>query len=138
MPNKSLVKLKTFRCGDPRKRGEGLRIGVVRYPPHGVKKKDYRKFDFFDVWFPSVAPSRKVLKIFKKKELNKNTWARFEKRYRNELNKNGESRQAVHLLAEIAKKMPVSIGCYCEDERYCHRSILKKVIKRVGRGYGII
>jgi len=137
MANKSTLKLKTFRCGEPRKRGEGLRIGTVRYKPRGVRKKDYAKFDYFDVWFPSVAPSRKLLQYTKDKEIDKNTWERFSKRYINELNKSSESRQSVHLLAEIAKRMPISIGCYCDDETICHRSILEKIIKRVARGYSI-
>jgi len=137
MSNKSIIRLKTFRCGDPPKRGEGLRIGTVRYKPRGVKKKDYAKFDYFDIWFPSVAPSRKLLNYIKDKEMDKKTWTVFERRYINELDKSGESRQSVHLLADIAKKMPISIGCYCGDESLCHRSILKKIISKVARGYSI-
>jgi uncharacterized protein YeaO (DUF488 family) len=124
------LKLKTYRCGSPRKRGEGLRIGTVRFLPRGVKKKDYASLDYFDVWFPSVAPSGKLIKTIKGKEPDRRNWERFSKQYENELYKSTEGRQALKLLSLIAKKTPIAVGCYCEDEKSCHRSILKKVIEK--------
>jgi uncharacterized protein YeaO (DUF488 family) len=128
------IKLKTYRCGSPRKEGEGLRIGTVRFLPRGVKKKDYAGLDYFDVWFPSVAPSRQLLKSVKSKELDRKSWDRFMKQYENELYKTSDGRQAVKLLAVIAKEMPIAIGCYCEDEKSCHRSVLKKLIEKEAEG----
>lgn len=129
------LKLKTFQCGTPRKRGEGVRIGSVRYLPRGVKKKDYAKKDFFDVWLPSVAPSRKLLIKSKKWDMDdKATQKIFFNLYEKELKTVTVSRQSVLLLAEISKKSAVSVGCYCADEKCCHRSVLYKVISKAARG----
>lgn len=128
---KTPLKLRTFQIGKPRKLGEGLRIGTVRYVPHGTKKKDYAKLDFFDVWFPSLAPSQKLMQWAKTHDLeNADHWETFTYRYECEMTQHTESRQALILLAEIAKKTTISIGCYCEDESGCHRSILLKLIQR--------
>lgn len=124
------LKLKTYQCQTPRKKGEGIRIGTVRFLPRGIKKGDYTKMNFFDVWFPSVAPSRQLLSAFKQKENIKKKWSKFAKLYKNEMTKNTESRQAIKLLAEIARKTPIAIGCYCENEKFCHRSILYALIKK--------
>lgn len=124
------LKLKTYQCQAPRKNGEGIRIGTVRFLPRGIKKGNYAKMKFFDVWFPSVAPSRQLLSAFKQKENIKEKWGKFAKLYKNEMTKNAESRQAIKLLAEIARRTPIAIGCYCEDEKFCHRSILYALIKK--------
>jgi uncharacterized protein YeaO (DUF488 family) len=120
-------KLKAYQCGSARQKGEGLRIGTVRFLPRGVKKKDYARYDYFDVWLPTVAPSRELFSSIKGKELNKKVWDSFKGRYINEMRKT-ESRQTIKLLSELSKKTSIAIGCYCENEKYCHRSILKKLI----------
>ena len=115
---KKALKLRTFRHGDAPKRGEGLRIGTTRRPPRGKTKDQWG--DYFDVWFPILAPSDKLLAS------RPFGFARYER----ELYSRAESRQALQLLAHIALRTPISIGCYCEDESHCHRSYLHKLIER--------
>jgi uncharacterized protein YeaO (DUF488 family) len=119
------LKLKTFRIGDPPRRGEGLRLGVVRFLPRGVKKSDYQKLGLFDLWFPAIAPSRKVLEKRDSSIL---------RRYRSELLQSAEKRQTLLFLAEVAKKVPIAVGCYCEDESKCHRSVLAALLREAEGG----
>jgi len=121
------LKLKTYRLGTHRGKDEGIRIGAVRFLPRGVKKEDYSKLNYFDVWFPTVSPSKEAIKDFKG---DKKSRERFKKRYRKEMDGNADARHAVKLLSEVAKKTSIAIGCYCEDESLCHRSILKKLIEK--------
>lgn len=123
------VKLATYCFGSPRKKDEGLRIGAVRYLPRGVKKEDYSRLDYFDVWFPIVAPSKKAVDDYKKAPDNFKAWQGFSKTYTKEIEYTTDARQAVRLLSEMAKRTPIAIGCYCEDEDLCHRSILKRLIE---------
>jgi uncharacterized protein YeaO (DUF488 family) len=127
------LKLKTYQCGLPREKGEGLRIGVVRYLPRGVKKKDYADLNYFDVWFPTVAPGKEIIREFKSKDGNQKNWDTFIKQYIKEMS-NPESRRAIVLLAEVARRTPISLGCYCKDEKSCHRSVLRKLIEEVTQG----
>jgi uncharacterized protein YeaO (DUF488 family) len=113
--------LQTFRIGAPRVRGEGLRIGTVRLLPRGVPKREYSQRDLFDVWLPLVAPSRELLKAYNAGKL-------FFAKYRTEM-KQPEARHTIELLAAIAREMPIAVGCYCEDETRCHRSVLIKLIR---------
>ena len=123
------LKVRTFRAGSPRESDEGLRIGTVRFLPRGVKKADYAKRDYFDVWFPEVAPSGELVKQgIGLHDADDKSWKRFEAKYRKEMTKTGP-RQSIQLLAEIAKKYPIAVGCYCENESRCHRSILLKLIQ---------
>jgi uncharacterized protein YeaO (DUF488 family) len=131
------MKLTSYQCGSARKKGEGLRIGTVRFLPRGVKKEDYTGKDYFDVWLPAVAPSRELFASIKGKQKDKKAWDNFTKKYINEMKKTDkrqtikkktDKRQTIKLLSELSKKTPIAIGCYCEDENYCHRSILKKLI----------
>lgn len=126
------LKLRTFEIGTHRKRGEGLRIGTVRRVPQRVAKKDYARHDYFDVWFPTLSPSQELLDWVKAHDIQKNKkdWETFAGRYEREMVKQTDSRQALILLAEMAKLTAISIGCYCEDETCCHRSILLKLIKQ--------
>jgi uncharacterized protein YeaO (DUF488 family) len=121
------LRLRPYRIGSPRARGEGLRIGTVRLLPRGVRKEDYGARDYFDVWFPIVAPSRKLLDWIHGEGPDK--WSLFCQKYEREMTTNGDSRQAIKLLAELAKVTPIAIGCYCEDETYCHRTVLLKLIE---------
>ncbi|MCB1134315.1 MAG: DUF488 family protein, partial [Verrucomicrobiae bacterium] len=128
------MRIRAVQLGSPRKRGEGIRIGTVRWLPRGVKKKDYAAEDYFDVWLPALAPSRNLLAWAKERDIveNDEEWKRFAGRCERELLKDTDCRQNLILLAETAKKTPISIGCYCENESRCHRSILLKLIKRAG------
>ena len=118
--------VQTTRAGSPRQRGEGLRIGVVRFLPRGVSKKDYAQKNYFDVWLPSLAPSRPLLSRFLKSGM---PVATFFRQYRKEM-ESTEPRQVIKLLAEIAKRTPIAICCYCDDERRCHRSVVIELIRK--------
>lgn len=122
-------KLTTYLVGSPRRRGEGLRIGTIREWPRRLEKR-HQSEEHFDVWFPLLAPSRKL-----RQWLNENLderWETFVERYKREIIRKTDSRQALILVAKMAEKMTVSVGCSCEDERYCHRGILVKLIRRAG------
>ena len=122
-----MLKLHTYQLGTPRRRGEGLRLGVVRHLPRGVRKADYARLDYFDVWFPTVAPSPELVHWLR--ENPEARWAKFVERYSREM-KQPDSRHAIELLAEMAKRTPISIGCFCADESHCHRSILRRLIQQ--------
>ncbi len=124
----SKLMLRSVQLGTPRNPKEGLRIGTVRFLPRGVRKQDYAKQDFFDVWLPSLSPSRDLLSQLKHNELS---LPRFFARYRSEMSES-EPRQTIELLAEMAKRTPISVGCYCNNESKCHRSILAELIRSTG------
>jgi uncharacterized protein YeaO (DUF488 family) len=119
------LQLRTFRIGSPRQRGEGLRIGTVRFLPRGVPKADYAERDLFDVWLPSLAPSRRLLAAAKQSGMSFETFA---KRYAVEMRKT-EARQTIALVAALARRTPLVVGCYCGDENHCHRSVLLRLIR---------
>jgi uncharacterized protein YeaO (DUF488 family) len=121
------MKFRTVQLGSPRKHGEGLRIGAVRYLPRGVRREDYARLDYFDVWLPTLAPSRDLLSQLKRGEV---ATERFLDRYRREMNAT-EPRQVIALLACLAERTSLSVGCYCESEERCHRSVLASLIRTV-------
>ena len=123
--------IRIARLGSPRGRGEGLRIGAVRRPPRGVKKKDYGRLDYYDVWLPELAPSRKVVSWALSQPFTDKRWAKFERDYRREMAK-PEAARLLELLARLSHRADFSLGCYCEDERRCHRSILRKLLAEHG------
>jgi uncharacterized protein YeaO (DUF488 family) len=123
------LQVQTFRAGSPRKAGEGLRIGTVRLLPRGVPKKEYARRNFFDVWLPTLAPSRELLKAYNDGKLTpKQLFAK----YLSEM-KRPEARHTIELLAAIARRTSIAVGCYCEDETCCHRSVLIKLIRTAGK-----
>ncbi len=124
----SKLLLRSVQLGTPRNPEEGLRVGTVRYLPRGVRKQDYAEQNFFDVWLPSLAPSRDLLSQLKNEGLS---LSRFFARYRSEMSKT-EPHQVIQLLAEMAKRTPISVGCYCADESQCHRSVLAELIREAG------
>jgi uncharacterized protein YeaO (DUF488 family) len=119
------LQISTYRIGEPRKSGKTLRIGTVRFLPRGVPKKEYAKRGLFDIWLPLVAPSREVIKAY---QSGKKSWAQFSRAYRSEM-KEPAARHVIELLAKVAERMPLEIGCYCEDESQCHRSVLIELIR---------
>jgi uncharacterized protein YeaO (DUF488 family) len=129
MPRRKL-QLHTFRMGTEREKREGLRIATTRRPPRGVKKADWSTRAHFDVWFPVVAPSESLLR--RAKELLK-TPEKFFASYEREVLGHAESRQAIELLAALARRTPISIGCFCEDEAHCHRTRLRELIERAAK-----
>jgi len=131
-PGKGL-KLRTFLIGSRRRRGEGVRVGTVRFLPRGVPKKDYARLDYFDVWLPALAPSRRLMAWAQGRDPLKR-WKTFAARYEREMSTGTDSRQSLILLARLARNTPLSIGCYCSDEQHCHRSLLDKLIRRSAPG----
>jgi uncharacterized protein YeaO (DUF488 family) len=119
------LQLQAVRLGTPRKPGEGLRIGTVRFLPRGVKKDDYAKQDYFDVWLPMLAPSRELLGKLKAGEVSEK---QFFATYRREMQQ-PDARHTIALLAELARRTPIAIGCYCEDPAHCHRTVLEELIR---------
>ena len=126
--------LSTFQIGTPAKAGQGLRIGATRLPPRGVPKSRWKRDGYFDVWLPVVAPGRELLRWIKQRDINDEKTRRiFFQKYERELLGSSDSRQTVEFLAELAKRTPISIGCFCPDESRCHRSRLREIIERIGR-----
>ena len=115
--------IRVVRLGSPRATGEGPRIGTVRRPPRGVKKQDYARLDYYDVWLPELAPSAKLIKTALA------DWERFSKRYRQEMR---EREHLLEVLGALSRTADFSVGCYCEDESRCHRSILHKLLAEHG------
>jgi uncharacterized protein YeaO (DUF488 family) len=120
------LKIATFRYTDRRRVGEGLRLGTTRFLPRGVRRDDYVALDYFDVWFPLLAPSKELLAWAKTTGLGVSD-PEWQRKYRKQLAKT-DARQALRLLAQLAKTTPISIGCYCADERFCHRSVLRRIL----------
>ena len=118
------------RLGSDRLPGEGLRIGTVRRPPRGVPKKDYSARNFYDVWLPTLAPSATTVK-FAQQAQSARDWAQFRKRYRAEMAK-PDSKATLDLLAALSHASDFSVGCYCEDESRCHRSVLRELLEERG------
>ena len=122
--------IRVVRLGLPRLPGEGLRIGTVRRPPRGVPKARFAELDFYDVWLPNLAPSEALLKSGRS-AASDSAWRNFERRYRAEM-KQAEPGRVLDLLAALSHSADFSIGCYCEDERRCHRSILRALLLERG------
>ena len=114
------------RLGSARAKGEGLRIGTVRRPPRGVPKSRYSAQDWYDVWLPILSPSATLLKSAQQ-ATTPAEWTAFVRRYRAEMSA-PEAGQVLGLLAKLSHQTDFSVGCYCEDEAHCHRSILKALL----------
>jgi uncharacterized protein YeaO (DUF488 family) len=118
------------RLGSKRAIGEGLRIGTVRLLPRGVPKARYAKDDWFDVWFPVLAPSKATFKMGRAAS-NPQQWKKFFRRYEKEMSA-PECSRAIDLLAALSRQTDFSVGCYCEEEARCHRSVLRRLLKERG------
>jgi uncharacterized protein YeaO (DUF488 family) len=114
------------RLGSPRARNEGVRLGTVRRPPRGVPKAQIARRDFYDVWFPILAPSAELV-AFAQQAQDAQSWKTFARRYRAEMNL-PEAARALDLLAAFSHQTNFAVGCYCEDEQRCHRSVLKALL----------
>ena len=124
------LSIAVVRLGSPRKASEGLRIGTVRRPPRGVPKTEFAKRDFYDVWLPNLSPSQKLVS-FALRSQDEKSWKIFERKFRAEMKKPDAAR-VLDVLAAISHHTNFSVGCYCEDERRCHRSVLKKLLAERG------
>jgi uncharacterized protein YeaO (DUF488 family) len=119
-----------LRLGSPRQPGEGLRLGTVRRPPRGVPKAQFAERDFYDVWLPNLAPSQELVS-FAQSSQDERSWKTFERKFRAEMKKPDAAR-VLDLLAALSHQASFSIGCYCENEERCHRSILKQLLAERG------
>ena len=120
------MSIRVVRLGTPRVRGEGIRIGTVRRPPRGVPKDQFGKQNWYDVWYPNLAPSLPTMKL----GLTAKTpaqWSAFVRKYRAEM-ATPDARHTLQLLATLSHTTNFSVGCYCEHEERCHRSILKQLL----------
>lgn len=127
------VRLSNYTYFSKRKRGEGIRIGCTRYLVRGVPNKKYASWDIFDVWLPTLAPSRKLLAWVKRSNLDEEgKWKTFVQRYKNEMRRS-DPRQTIRVIAALAKTTPISIGCYCQTSR-CHRFVLERLIRSAAAG----
>ena len=127
--------IRIVRFGTARHPKEGLRIGTVRRPPRGVRKADYARRDYFDVWLPELAPSGPLVSWLLSEAITPKRWAIFERRYRKEMLEPA-AQHLIALLASLSSQTNLSVGCYCEDESHCHRSLLKKLL--VERGAQVV
>ena len=118
--------IRIVRLGTPRVRDEGVRIGTVRRPPRGVKKEDLARANFYDVWLPNLAPSAPLVKVAQA-AVTQAHWERFRRRYRVEMNR-PDAHRVLDLLAVLSHVTNLSVGCYCEDERHCHRAVLQELL----------
>jgi len=118
------------RLGSPRAKDEGTRIGTVRRPPRGVLKSEFAARDFYDVWFPNLAPSAETMKLGQQASALKD-WRAFARRYRAEM-ATTEASRTLDVLAALSRHANFSVGCYCEDESRCHRSILRELLVERG------
>jgi uncharacterized protein YeaO (DUF488 family) len=124
------VAIRIVRLGSARAANEGLRVGTVRRPPRGVPRSEFARQNWYDVWYPNLAPGDATLK-FGQQAASAGDWKNFTRRYRAEMKKPDAAR-SIALLAALSQHADFSVGCYCEDEARCHRSILRELLKQSG------
>ena len=122
--------IRVLRLGSPRAPDEGLRIGTVRRPPRGVPKAEFARQNWYDVWFPNLAPSAETMKLGQQ-ATTPAQWAAFVRAYRAEMAAAGPAHD-IGLLAALSQHTALSVGCYCEDESRCHRSVLRELLVASG------
>lgn len=126
--------LRIVRLGSPRARDEGLRLGTVRRPPRGVPKERFAADDWYDVWLPQLAPSAELIAEARAAETPA-AWRTFVRRYRSEMSSPDNAR-LIELLGVMSHRTDLSVGCYCEDESRCHRSVLGELLAEAGAEIG--
>lgn len=126
--------IRVVRLGSERAADEGLRIGTVRRPPRGVPKSEFASQDWYDLWFPTLAPSAETVKLGHAAETPAQ-WNAFKRKYRKEMAA-PEPSQAIELLARLSHQTNFSVGCYCPDEGHCHRSVLRELLQEQGARIG--
>jgi uncharacterized protein YeaO (DUF488 family) len=124
------MSIRVVRLGTPRLPDEGTRLGTVRRPPRGVPKAEFARQNWYDVWFPNLAPSGQTMHLGLAAD-SPAAWKTFAKRYRAEM-KAPHSQHDLALLAALSRTTNFSVGCYCEHEERCHRSILKQLLAEAG------
>ena len=126
--------IRVVRLGTPRASGEGLRIGTVRRPPRGVPKSKFASGNWYDVWYPNLAPSAAAVAAGLSAKTDRQ-WRAFTRRYRAEMAR-PENARTLDLLAALSHHANFSVGCYCEDETRCHRSVLRQLLLERGAAIG--
>ncbi len=126
--------VRIVRLGSPRAADEGLRLGTVRRPPRGVPKTEFASQNWYDLWFPNLAPSLETMKLAQQARTPAQ-WQAFVRRYRAEMAE-PEHAHAIALLAALSRQTNFSVGCYCEHESHCHRSVLRELLAEQGATLG--
>jgi uncharacterized protein YeaO (DUF488 family) len=124
------MSIRIVRLGTPRTPGEGLRLGTVRRPPRGVPKAEFGKRDFYDTWLPNLAPSAELMALGQAAADDK-SWTTFRRKFQAEM-KQPDAAHVLDLLAAMSHQASFSLGCYCEDENRCHRSVLRELLAERG------
>ena len=122
--------IRVIQLGSPRVPGEGLRLGTVRRPPRGVPKEDFARRDYYDVWLPNLSPSL-ALMTQGRASTNDKEWAAFQRKYEAEM-KHPEASHLLDALAALSHQTSFSVGCYCDNEQHCHRSVLRELLRKRG------
>jgi uncharacterized protein YeaO (DUF488 family) len=125
------MSVRVVRLGTPRHPDEGLRLGTVRRPPRGVPRSEFASRDYYDVWVPDLAPGQTLLSWVTSQPLTQARWQRFVREYRKEMRAPATQR-LIALLAAMSSRTNFSVGCYCEDESRCHRSVLRRLLADAG------
>lgn len=124
------MSIHVVRLGTPRRSGESLRLGTVRRPPRGVPKADFARLNYYDIWFPNLAPSSELVQEALDAKDDR-AWAAFSRKFRHEMRDPDKSRE-LDVLAALSHHANFSLGCYCEDEKRCHRSVLRALLEERG------
>jgi uncharacterized protein YeaO (DUF488 family) len=130
MDEEVTVPISIVRLGSPRSPDEGLRIGTVRRPPRGVPKSKFSARDFYDVWLPNLSPSPDLVTAARAAQ-DEQSWNKFKRMFRAEMNES-EPAKVLDLLAALSQQTNFSVGCYCENEKRCHRLILRELLAERG------
>lgn len=130
--------IRIVQLGSPRSADEGLRIGSVRRPPRGVPKAEFARRDYYDVWYPELSPSAELMALGQAAQKNGDAkdWQQFEKVFRKAMTEAPAAR-TLDLLAALSHHGRFALGCYCEDEARCHRSILRSLLTERGADFSI-
>ena len=122
------MSIRVVRFGTPRAPDEGLRLGTVRRPPRGVKKSDFARLDWYDVWVPDLAPSAQLVSWALADPWTDERWKRYTREYLREM-KEPHVQRLIALLAALSRHSNFSVGCYCENEARCHRALLRQLLE---------
>lgn len=123
--------IRVVQLGTPRAKNEGIRFGTVRRPPRGVKKSDFSRGNWYDVWLPDLSPSAQLVSWALVDPWNDERWKRFRREYFREM-KQPPVQRLLQVLAALSQNSNFSVGCYCEDESRCHRSLLRELLAEAG------
>lgn len=123
--------IRIVRLGTPRAPNEGVRFGTVRRPPRGVKKSDFSRLDYYDVWLPELAPSAPLVSWALADPWTDERWKRYVREYLREM-KQPVPQRIMGMLSALSRESNFSLGCYCENESRCHRSLLRQLLADAG------